>query len=455
MNKHETVLRVAWLRRKFYYALRTLYRYSKRGISLNLTPIKQLALLIAAVALIVSGVITLVSLIPAVHQLNQDAASVHQEATEENKRKFDVSLEKVKTITEGVGTLATIIAGIVLYLNFKITEDKQVAERFSKAIEQLGNTNQLSVRLGGIYSLERIAKDSPEDLWPIVEVLSSLIQEYSTTSTRNLQNQLAKEGRHKLPTDVEAAFTAIDRIYTRRTTKNSVNLRGINLSNTDLLITNFRYFDLYNSNFSGSSLSYADFRNSFLVDANLSHSMLSGADFNGSTLIDANLKNADLRGAKLSHTNLGGANLIAANLDGAKLDRACLINTNLSDAHLSNVNFSNAIAWNTNFDNAILSNASFQDADLRNVSFQGADLSNTNFQGALLLGADLSGKELKSEQLTGSSPPFLCATKLPDGLDKKLSNRDCNQLQTLLKMLPGYTLQDAKSLVEEAQEHQW
>jgi hypothetical protein len=32
--------------------------------------------------------------------------------------------------------------------------------------EQLGS-NKLEVRLGGIYSLERISKESPDDLWTV------------------------------------------------------------------------------------------------------------------------------------------------------------------------------------------------------------------------------------------------------------------------------------------------
>src|SRR5829696_516895 len=43
----------------------------------------------------------------------------------------------------------------------RITEQGQITERFTRAIDQLGET-ELEIRLGGIYALERIAKDSPE-----------------------------------------------------------------------------------------------------------------------------------------------------------------------------------------------------------------------------------------------------------------------------------------------------
>jgi hypothetical protein len=49
----------------------------------------------------------------------------------------------------------------------RLTEQGQITERFTRAIEQLGATDdkgekRLEIRLGGIYALERIASDSPK-----------------------------------------------------------------------------------------------------------------------------------------------------------------------------------------------------------------------------------------------------------------------------------------------------
>ncbi len=41
----------------------------------------------------------------------------------------------------------------------ELTEQGQVTERYTKAIEQLGS-DKLDIRIGGIYALERIARDS-------------------------------------------------------------------------------------------------------------------------------------------------------------------------------------------------------------------------------------------------------------------------------------------------------
>src|SRR5262245_41733447 len=94
-------------------------------------------------------------------------------------------------------TLAQIVGGVVLIgglfftwaslkitqesatKNQEITREGQITDRFTKAIAQLGEQGpeKLAVRLGGIYALERIAKDSKDDHWPIMEVLTAYVRE--------------------------------------------------------------------------------------------------------------------------------------------------------------------------------------------------------------------------------------------------------------------------------------
>jgi hypothetical protein len=53
----------------------------------------------------------------------------------------------------------------------KLSEQGQFTDRYTKAIDQLDNKKALAVRLGGLYALERIARDSPPDRATIAEVL--------------------------------------------------------------------------------------------------------------------------------------------------------------------------------------------------------------------------------------------------------------------------------------------
>jgi len=53
-----------------------------------------------------------------------------------------------------------------------------VTDRYTKAIEQLGSDKR-DVRIGGIYALERVARDSPRDHPTVIEVLAAFIREHS------------------------------------------------------------------------------------------------------------------------------------------------------------------------------------------------------------------------------------------------------------------------------------
>src|SRR5437016_5215049 len=97
-------------------------------------------------------------------------------------------------------TIAQIIAGIAILGGFysaqrqlAVTQEGQITERYTKAIEELGATDalgqkRLELRLGGIYALERIARDSEKDHWPIMEILTAYIRQNSPRSNRGQRN---------------------------------------------------------------------------------------------------------------------------------------------------------------------------------------------------------------------------------------------------------------------------
>jgi hypothetical protein len=85
-----------------------------------------------------------------------------------------------------IGVGGTVIVGIAgFWANVRntnkttaLTLQGQVTDRYSKVIEQLGS-EKLDVRIGGIYALERIARDSARDHPTIMEVLTAFIRESS------------------------------------------------------------------------------------------------------------------------------------------------------------------------------------------------------------------------------------------------------------------------------------
>jgi hypothetical protein len=69
-----------------------------------------------------------------------------------------------RLLTLGAGLLA---AGALVFTgrSFILSREEQVTERYTKAIEQLGS-DKLDVRIGGIYALERVARDSARTTRP-------------------------------------------------------------------------------------------------------------------------------------------------------------------------------------------------------------------------------------------------------------------------------------------------
>jgi hypothetical protein len=90
--------------------------------------------------------------------------------------RHQAALGPLLTLAAGVS-----VAAVALIRHFAQTEadrQRRITESFSKAVEQLGS-EKLEVRLGGIYSLERISKESPDDYWTVMENLTAFARERS------------------------------------------------------------------------------------------------------------------------------------------------------------------------------------------------------------------------------------------------------------------------------------
>jgi uncharacterized protein YjbI with pentapeptide repeats len=291
---------------------------------------------------------------------NWQAAIAQLELAEQLSRRTFI-LELVRLVITSFSTVATIFGGIILFLNFSQGENRLITERFTKSIEQLGN-NAETIRIGGIYALERIANDSPRDGWTIMEVLSSFIR-----GKQDIKGQDISQPQ-PISADIQAALTVIKR-------------RSIDLENDtkylDLSFTNLREANLIGGNFdrvrlNNSILIAADLRQANIRSANLSNTNLNNANLTDAKLNDTNLILSNLTNTNLSSTDLTEANLNKANLTDAILDGAQLINTSLG-----NTNLTSAILIGANLRGATLSKANLSKTDL-----SGADLAQTNLSDA-------------------------------------------------------------------------
>ena len=262
---------------------------------------------------------------------------------------------------------------------------------FTKAIEQLGEKDHLMIRLGGIYALERIARDSDKDHWPIMEVLTAYVRDTAPWIPKEAQplpegqalvlqsprmhtpawSTVEGPALRPTPTDIQAILTVIGR---RTRSPNREGEYRLDLHNTDL-----RSADLL-----AAHLERADLFAAHLEGADLFRAHLEGTDLSRAHLERANLIAAHLEGAFLIAAHLERANLRAAHLEGAFLIAAHLERANLRAAHL---------------EGAFLREAHLEGQNLREAHLEGADLIAAHLEGANLCTAHLEGANLTVAQL--------------------------------------------------------
>jgi uncharacterized protein YjbI with pentapeptide repeats len=233
---------------------------------------------------------------------------------------------------------AVLLIGLYFTLkNLQLTEDRQITERYTRAVEQLGS-DKLEVRLGAIYALERIARDSERDHWPIMEILTAYVREHAPLPGHERRS---REQNHqpvaKRTADIQAVLTVLgrrtrtygngeaQRLNLRATNLSSMNLQGVHLEGAD-----FTEANLARADFSKAHLEGACFRSAFLQGAHLRQARLEKAN-----LMRAYLEEAEFSESHLERAQLRSADLTRAYLEGAYIERAILSRANLRDATLS------------------------------------------------------------------------------------------------------------------------
>jgi len=131
----------------------------------------------------------------------------------------------------------------------------QYTDRYIKAIEQLDKAGpeHLQGRLGGIYALERLARDSPRDQPTIVAVLSAFIR----TTGPQPHGSFDADGPATCPkldiaSDIQAAVEVLGRRDTANDNKTRINLNRTCLRNARLRGARLDGVDLSGADLSGA-----------------------------------------------------------------------------------------------------------------------------------------------------------------------------------------------------------
>jgi uncharacterized protein YjbI with pentapeptide repeats len=247
---------------------------------------------------------------------------------------------------------------------------RRITESFTKAVEQLGS-DKLQVRLGGIYTLERISRESELDYWPVMETLTGLVRErarWKVEASALPRIDVRQGSSHGPPTDVAAVLTVIKRRDPRNRERERSQQWHLDLGFSDLR--------------------QADLRETHLEGANLER---------------ARLEEAALHGVHLERANLNEVHLEGANLHGAHLERAVLYRAHLEEAALYGAHLERAALHEAHLEGAILYEARLEGADLHEARLEGAVLYEAHLEGANLYGAHLEGAKLAGAHLEGAN----------------------------------------------------
>jgi hypothetical protein len=196
-------------------------------------------------------------------------------------------------VLQDAAGLLVVIGAAAAWRQVQVAREGQITERFTRAVDHLGSQN-IDVRIGGIYALERIANNSPADRNAIQYLLGAFVRNHApwpVGTPGGPQHPIATVDEH-LPwmrvraPDIQTAMGVLGRRAPSRDTQ------VIYLSRVDL-----RSVALRGAHFTG-----AKFRH-----ANLARAVLAGVWLDDSDLTEADLRRAFLENTRLSRANLSNA----------------------------------------------------------------------------------------------------------------------------------------------------
>jgi Pentapeptide repeats (8 copies) len=220
------------------------------------------------------------------------------------------------SVLQVLAGLAVAGGAIATWRQVHISREGQITDRFTRAVDQLGNLN-VDVRVGGLYALERIARDSAADRTAIQFLMGAFVRNHANwpVGAPDGPQQPTETIDERLPSlrarapDVQVAMAVLGRRLP------APDERPLSLSRTDLRGLALNDARLNGATFHESNLAHAELINVRLDHADLTAADLRRASLESSHLTGANLSQADLRGANLSDAILEDTVLTGAQAD--------------------------------------------------------------------------------------------------------------------------------------------
>lgn len=239
------------------------------------------------------------------------------------------------------------------WLELRLNREGQITERFTRSVDQLGHEN-LDVRLGGIFALERIAQDYREYHRMVMEVLTAYVRgrapwppkgwrlteedakeagiDYDSQPTHVVVG-MDKDGidvKEEIPTlgtkaksqmkpaqDIQTVMTVLGRrklaheepLPGKEQKQQILDLRRTCLVGVELHEAHLEYAKLMYAHLEHANLWYAHVEYAHLEYGHLEHAWLGGAHLEHTNLYHAHLEDAYLREAHLEDAQLFSARL--------------------------------------------------------------------------------------------------------------------------------------------------
>lgn len=218
-----------------------------------------------------------------------------------------------------VAVLAILVNGLWTRRQLKVQQEEQVADRYSQAVDQLaGNEIQ---RVGGVYALEGIMRDSDRYHTAIIDVLAAFIRVSARARTPAATDE-GEPGEAEPSVEVQTALTVLG----TRPQRPRIESSPIRLSGRGAPV------DLRDTLLRGAHLECVRLRWARLENIHWEGTHLEGARLRGANLENADLEGAYLQGASLARASLTGTRLRGAHLAGVE-GHPQLAPEQLRDAH--------------------------------------------------------------------------------------------------------------------------
>ena len=270
-------------------------------------------------------------------------------------------------------------------------------ERYQQGTEMLGS-EVLSVRLGGIYALQRLAGEYPKQYHiQIMQLLCAFVRHPPTGIMDKTRQIPGEPNKYELRSDMQEAIESISACHARQD-----RLEKAADYRLDIRAGNLSCAHLFKARLSGANLSRANLAGARLIGADLAGAEFSHANLAGIVLIGADLSGTGFENTDLSEAHLDSANLARARLYRANLLKARITSANLAEAHLSSANLVGASLHDSDLSRTRLQGGNLTGALLSQANLGGAILSSTSLAGAVLCGANLLGSDLSNANLSNA-----------------------------------------------------